>query len=572
MLRRAVLLPILAAAVFCLSGCKLPGAKSSAVPLETVTKGDVVVKVDSQGTIEPLSKVDIKSKVAGRILHLYVHEGEQVHRGQIMATIDPQEIDSQVDALRAQLLSARAQQAAAEKNLQYQQQQTNAAIEQNMQNVNMLRAQLKQTLTQSNVQPHLTSEAIHAAKANLAAAQAQYQAQVDALNLMKNSTDPNNVVSAQSAYDQAKAQAANALITLKRQQSLEKKGYVAMQAVDSALAAWQVAEAQQRDASQKLSSIRQANVLQEANQSSQVRAAAAQVAQSDAALAQAEADTLPSTRRDAVSAMRASLAQARAQLASARSSVLQNKIRADDLAAAAANVQQIQNQLDVQLVQQHDTTLYSPMDGIVTKRYVEVGDLITSAISSFSSGTPVYQVADLNTMLVKIQVNEVDIDKIEPGMPTEVRVDAVPGVMFHGQVDKVAPAAANYTAQSSSSTASSSDVVRFPVEIRISHADKRLHPGMTARCTVIVAKHSNVIRVPADAVEGTGVHAVVTVMKNSMQAGKSVRVPEAQQVVTGLHSSSFVEIVSGLSPGESIQPAPYTGPPRQGINMQANVN
>src|SRR5262249_31154120 len=75
---------------------------------ETVQRGDVEIKVVETGTIEPLRKVDVKSKVGGRILRLFVDEGAVVKQGQILATIDPQEINSQVAAVRAQLAAAEA--------------------------------------------------------------------------------------------------------------------------------------------------------------------------------------------------------------------------------------------------------------------------------------------------------------------------------------------------------------------------------------------------------------------------------------------------------------------------------
>ena len=54
------------------------------------------IKVTETGTIEPLKKVEIKSKVAGRITRLLVDEGSRVNAGQVLAEIDPTEINSQV--------------------------------------------------------------------------------------------------------------------------------------------------------------------------------------------------------------------------------------------------------------------------------------------------------------------------------------------------------------------------------------------------------------------------------------------------------------------------------------------
>ena len=72
-------------------------------PIETVKRGDVEIKVIETGTIEPLRKVELKSKVGGRLSKMLVDEGDRVKAGQTMALIDPEEINAQVAALDAQL-------------------------------------------------------------------------------------------------------------------------------------------------------------------------------------------------------------------------------------------------------------------------------------------------------------------------------------------------------------------------------------------------------------------------------------------------------------------------------------
>ncbi len=553
-----------------LSGCHTPGATgATSQQAEVVSIGDVTEKVVADGTIEPFSKVDIKSKVAGRVLRLYVHEGALVHKGQVLAKIDTESTDEQVKALQAQLAGAVAQEGSSVQNVNYQKQQTSAIIAQDMQNVALAKSQLQQAETLAHTQPSLTKESIQIAQSNLNAAESNLKAQQSTLDLMVKTTDPNNVVSTRAVYLQDKAQAANNLVNLNRDKALLKSGFVSEQQVDAARTTYIVSESQLADAKQKLDNIKQANAIQEASQRSLVAAAQAQVEQAAASLAQAKEDTSPVTRQDAVIQARASLQQAKAQLLAAKSNLVQNVMRKYDAAAAAANVQQIQNQLNLQLVQKYDSVLYAPMTGIITKRYVEVGDLIESAISSFSSGNPVYQLADLNTMLVKILVNEVDIDRIKSGMLTRVTVDAVPGVVFYGRVDKIAPAAANYTSSSSSNSTSDNtkEVIRFPVEIRIDHADPRLRPGMSAQCTVIVASKHKVMRIPADCVSGTSDHTTVRVIVGSADA-KPLNI-QTRQVVLGIRSANYVEVISGLKPGDRVLPTAYTGPKIQGFNVQA---
>ena len=217
-----------------------------------------------------------------------------------------------------------------------------------------------------------------------------------------------------------------------------------------------VSQAHLIEMKQRLDLIRQANAAEEANQRAQVASALGQVHQMEAALAQARTSTLPLNKQQELDSARAAYAQAVAQLAAARASIKQDQMRHDEATAVASDAENIRNNLKAVLVQQADTTLYASMAGVVTKRYVEEGELITSAIATFSSGTPVYQISDLGTLLVKINVNEVDIGKVKVGMPTEVTIDAARGELFMGKVRKVAPAALTNSNGSSSSSGSSS--------------------------------------------------------------------------------------------------------------------
>lgn len=533
---------------------------------ETVQRGDVEIKVVETGQIEPLRKVEVKSKVGGRILRLFVEEGVTVRSGQILATIDPQEINSQVAALRAQLAASQARLAAARTNVGYQQSQTSTGIDQYLQNLAAAKARLESAQAEATAQPTLTQQTIDIAQSNLDAAKAQLKAQQDSLNLMAQSTHPNTVVSAQATYDQARSQHLNALKTVKRQQQLLSKGFVSQQVVDSAQVDADVAASRMTDAKTRLDRMEQTNTLEEANLRSQIAAAQSQVRQMEAALAQSKSTTLPTTKQHDLDSARAAYAQAKAQLQQAKAGVAQNSMKGQDARAAEAEVQQIQQQLNERLVNQGDTTLVAPMTGLVTRRYAEVGDLITSAISSFSSGSPVYQVADTGTMLVKLNVNEVDIAKVKRGLAAEVTVDAAKGAKYDGRIRKVSPSS---QADATTSGSNSQSVVRFPVEIQITPDAKRppLRPGMSARCAIIVARRTKILRLPVNCVSATGDKSTVQIVTSVQKNGETIETTQPREVVVGLRGDDFVEIVSGVREGEKVRPNPYAGPKRKEIDI-----
>jgi HlyD family secretion protein len=93
--------------------------------LAKVTRGDVARSVVATGKIQPITKVEVKSKASGIVEKLYVDINNQVHKGQQLAQLDQQEIVAQVEAQRAQLAAAEANVSTYEANIE--QDKVNAA-------------------------------------------------------------------------------------------------------------------------------------------------------------------------------------------------------------------------------------------------------------------------------------------------------------------------------------------------------------------------------------------------------------------------------------------------------------
>src|SRR4030081_3167705 len=76
--------------------------------LATAEKGDIARSVVATGKIQPLSKVEVKSKASGIVKKLYADYGDNVRQGQVLVELDKEELQARVREARAQLLSARA--------------------------------------------------------------------------------------------------------------------------------------------------------------------------------------------------------------------------------------------------------------------------------------------------------------------------------------------------------------------------------------------------------------------------------------------------------------------------------
>src|SRR6478672_13853197 len=199
------------------------------------------------------------------------------------------------------------------------------------------------------------------------------------------------------------------------------------------------------------------------------------------------------------------------------------------------------------------SNVVAPMDGVVLTKNVEIGESITSGVSSFNAGTVLFTVADVSKMIVKAGVNEVDIGKIKVGMPVKVTLDAYPKVKFQGRIDRIAPAVRI------------DDKVRvFDVEIRLDAQGRELRSGMTANIEVNGERKDKVLTVPVESVFQRDDAEVVYVRKKLDPKAKPLTKEakndkdawkhsfDRRTVVTGLADNSRVEILSGLKPGEEV--------------------
>lgn len=128
--------------------------------------------------------------------------------------------------------------------------------------------------------------------------------------------------------------------------------------------------------------------------------------------------------------------------------------------------------------------IYSPIDGIVISREVEVGQTVVSSMNVAN----LYTIADLDNMRVIGDVDEADIGRVKVGQEVTFSVDAYPDELFHGNVTQVR---LNPTTES--------NVVTYEVVVDAANPEHKLIPGLTANLTIYVMKADNVILVPNSA-------------------------------------------------------------------------
>jgi membrane fusion protein, multidrug efflux system len=187
-------------------------------------------------------------------------------------------------------------------------------------------------------------------------------------------------------------------------------------------------------------------------------------------------------------------------------------------AAARAQLDQVRTRLA-------HTVIDAPVDGVVTEKHVETGDLV-------GPQTRLFTIADISALVVRVGVSELDVVQIAVGDPVTVHLDAFPGRSFQASVRRVFPTADPATR-----------LVPVEVALQDPRADA-VRPGFLARVTFAVGVHHGVLLVPAAALVGGGGTQSVFVLDN----GTVVR----RTVDTGLTSEGRVEIVTGLRAGDLV--------------------
>jgi HlyD family secretion protein len=211
-----------------------------------------------------------------------------------------------------------------------------------------------------------------------------------------------------------------------------------------------------------------------------------------------------------------------------------------------ANVESAKRMIDTAQVKLNRTDLHAPKEGLAV--YATVGgersaEKVQLGMIPFE-GQPILYLPDLSTMVVDIEVNEIDIGKIRIGGPVEVKLETYSDVTFRGQILQIGSLAR--LKQMQNGTASSIKV--FDVTVKIEDTDPRLKPGLTATLDIIIDRQKDALPVPLSAVMSRGGEDIVFVIN----AGKV----EPRKIISGLSNEHRVMVREGLRPGERVILAP----------------
>ncbi len=141
------------------------------------------------------------------------------------------------------------------------------------------------------------------------------------------------------------------------------------------------------------------------------------------------------------------------------------------------------------------TRLYSPMDGRVVRLAVEVGEVAVPG--TFSKETALLMtIADMSTILAKVQVDETDVVRLASGDSVEVSIDAYPDTTFIGKVTKISNAAKLTQTAAGAQTGTSDRAVDFDVEVTLANPPSDIRPDLSCTARIITDTREGVLAVP----------------------------------------------------------------------------
>ena len=214
---------------------------------------------------------------------------------------------------------------------------------------------------------------------------------------------------------------------------------------------------------------------------------------------------------------------------------IRQKTWENDIALAEAQVNQAKATLDFNKAQLANLIILSPMNGGVTKRFVDPGTMVKDT-------TPILTLMDLSEMKMVVNVIEREFIHLQKGQPVKITVTAFPDRSFTGRIEIITPAL-----ELQSRTAE--------IQISIPNPGFVLKPGMFGRAEILLRSNPQAVLVPIQAVLTEMDKDFVYVLKENKAFRRAVR--------KGVVRDDVVEILQGLSPGEQVVTAGQSCPERR---------
>jgi membrane fusion protein (multidrug efflux system) len=170
------------------------------------------------------------------------------------------------------------------------------------------------------------------------------------------------------------------------------------------------------------------------------------------------------------------------------------------------------------------TDIRAPIDGVVSARYIKLGNTI-------AQNAPTFRVTDLDPLVAYVHIPEKEFRKLAPQQTAEIVVDALGGERFAGAISRISP-----TVDPKTGT--------FRARVEVPDPSRRLKPGMFGRVHIVYERREDALQLPRAAIVDADGEQSVFVVEDGKAAQRPVR--------TGLASNGWVEVVEGLDGTEKV--------------------
>jgi HlyD family secretion protein len=352
-----------------------------------------VIKVS--GNFE-VTQAEVSFKIPGKVEARFVDEGDRVRVGQPIAKLEARDILEEVALRRAEVEAARAQLTELERGFRPEEVAQAEAV------VERARAHLAELLAGSRPQE------IEAAEASLRRARAELERW-------------------RSDHE--------------RQRQLFQRGVISAREYESVLAAYRVAEAQVREAEERVKLVREG------------------------------------PRKEQIAQARAALKEAQERLA-----MLREGPRKETIEAARARLEGAKAALAASETRLSYTTVTSPLNGIVLSKNVEPGEYV-------APGTPVVTIGDLENIWLRAYIDEPDLGKVKLGQRVRIRTDTYPEKRYEGRISFIS-SQAEFTPKNVQTERERVKLV-YRIKVDVPNPTMELKPGMPADGEIVLNEEGN---------------------------------------------------------------------------------
>ena len=469
--------------------------KATSVQIGIAAPAVISGHIEAAGNLDSPFKVQLTSRVSGKINSITVREGDPVTAGQVLVKIDPSTAQAGISQAQGNLAQARAKLAQANIEATPNSAGVKGQIDQQDASLNNLRAEL--TLTKRTVDATLSA---------LDGAVSDAQSKVSSSN--------STVISATATLEKERATRSSFQVKVDRNRELLDKGFIAQKDYDDSVTALDLEDKQVQIAVAQLGSSKQAyqtSLTQLEQAKTQLKIAKAK-GTADIAASQAKVNQGESSLRVA-------------KANTAMNPAYQENIRALSAAVSVAEAQVTQAQTLL-----NETDLKSSINGVITARNADEGALA-------SPGQAVLVIQSLDWLFFNASIPVELGDKIRVGQIAKIVIEGNNGKDLQGAITNINPSADPQSRQ-------------ITLKIRIENANHQLRPGLFGKINFATDSKKVDVAIPKEAIKYLGTQATVAVVNKDNKI-------EMRNVTTGVTDNKVIEISEGVQAGERVVTVSY---------------